>query len=91
MKWKKILLITGILLVVIIVFAVVYIYPSYKFFFTGGTIPIDKNLTIIQGGGGNSGILVTDSAVVVIDTKMSSDAEKLLTRSGRNQVPKISS
>ena len=77
MKWKKILLITGIILVVIIVVAAVYIYPSYKFFFTGGTIPIDKNLTIIQGGGGNSGILITDSAVVVIDTKMSSDAEQL--------------
>ena len=77
MKWKKILLITGIILVVIIVVTAVYIYPSYKFFFTGGTIPIDKNLTIIQGGGGNSGILITDSAVVVIDTKMSSDAEKL--------------
>jgi cyclase len=77
MKWKKILLITGIILVVIIVVAAVYIYPSYKFFFTGGTILIDKDLTIIRGGGGNSGILITDSAVVVIDTKMSSDAEKL--------------
>jgi cyclase len=77
MKWKRILLITGIVIVVIIVVGAVYIYPSYKFFFSGGTIPVDKDLTIIQGGGGNSGILVTDSAVVVIDTKMSSDAEKL--------------
>jgi glyoxylase-like metal-dependent hydrolase (beta-lactamase superfamily II) len=77
MKWKKILLITGIILVVIIVVAAVYIYPSYKFFFTGGTIRVDKDLTIIRSGGGNSWILITDSAVVVIDTKMSSDAEKL--------------
>jgi cyclase len=77
MKWKRILLITGIILVVIIVLAAVYIYPSYKFFFTEGTIPVGKDLSIIQGGGGNSGLLVTDSAVVVIDTKMSSDAEKL--------------
>ena len=77
MKWKRILLITKIILVVITVIAVVYIYPSYKFFFTRGTITPDQNLTIIQGGGGNSGILVTDSAVIVIDTKMSSDAEKL--------------
>jgi cyclase len=77
MKWKKILLITGIILLVIIVLAAVYIYPTYKFFFTGGTIQVDNYLTVIQGGGGNSGILVTDSAVVVIDTKMSSDAEKL--------------
>jgi cyclase len=77
MKWKRILLITGIILVLIIVVTAVYIYPSYKFFFSGGTIPVDKDLSVIQGGGGNSGILVTDSAVVVIDTKMSGDAEKL--------------
>ena len=69
MKWKRILLITGIILVVIIVVAAVYIYPTYKFYFSGGRIPVDKDLTIIQGGGGNSGVLVTDSAVVVIDTK----------------------
>jgi cyclase len=77
MNWKRIILITGIILVVLIVIAAVYIYPSYKFFFNGGKIPVDKDLTIIQGGGGNSGVLVTDSAVVVIDTKMSGDAEKL--------------
>lgn len=77
MKWKRIFLITGIILVVIIVVAAVYIYPSYKFFFREGKIPVDKDLSIILGGGGNSGVLVTDSAVVVIDTKMSGDAEKL--------------
>ena len=77
MKWKRIIIITGIILVVIIVLSAVYIYPSYKFFFTEGKIPVDKDLSIIQGGGGNSGVLVTDSAVVVIDTKMSGDAEKL--------------
>ena len=77
MKWKRIILITGMILAVLIVIAAVYIYPSYKFFFTEGKIPVDKDLSIIQGGGGNSGILVTDSAIVVIDTKMSSDAEKL--------------
>jgi glyoxylase-like metal-dependent hydrolase (beta-lactamase superfamily II) len=77
MNWKRILIISGIILVVLIVVAAVYIYPSYKFFFSGGKIPVDKDLTIIQGGGGNSGLLVTDSAIVVIDTKMSSDAEKL--------------
>jgi glyoxylase-like metal-dependent hydrolase (beta-lactamase superfamily II) len=38
---------------------------------------IDNNLTIYLGGGGNSGILVTDSAVVVIDTKMGTEAENL--------------
>ncbi len=38
---------------------------------------IDKDLTIYLGGGGNSGILVTDNAVVVIDTKMGADADSL--------------
>lgn len=38
---------------------------------------IDNNLTLFLGGGGNSGILVTDSAVVVIDTKMGTEAENL--------------
>ncbi len=40
---------------------------------------IDNNLTVYLGGGGNSGILVTDSAVVVIDTKMGTEAENLYT------------
>jgi glyoxylase-like metal-dependent hydrolase (beta-lactamase superfamily II) len=77
MKWKRIILVAGIILVVLLVAAAVYIYPTYKFFFQEGKVAVDKDLTIIQGGGGNSGILVTDSAVIVIDTKMSSDAEKL--------------
>jgi glyoxylase-like metal-dependent hydrolase (beta-lactamase superfamily II) len=38
---------------------------------------IDKQLTLYLGGGGNSGILVTDSAVVVIDTKMGEYADSL--------------
>jgi cyclase len=38
---------------------------------------LDNKLTIYSGGGGNSGILVTDSAVVVIDTKMGPDAGNL--------------
>lgn len=41
------------------------------------TRQIDNNLTLYLGGGGNSGILVTDSAVVVIDTKMGAEAENL--------------
>ncbi|HSN50503.1 MAG TPA: MBL fold metallo-hydrolase, partial [Bacteroidales bacterium] len=42
-----------------------------------GIITLSPDLTIVQGGGGNSGILVTDRAVVVIDTKMGDDAKKL--------------
>lgn len=40
---------------------------------------LDNNLTLYLGGGGNSGILVTDSAIVVIDTKMATEAENLYT------------
>lgn len=40
-------------------------------------VSIGKNLTIVKGGGGNSGILVTEKGVVVIDTKMGGDAENL--------------
>ena len=40
-------------------------------------IPLDKNLTIVTGGGGNSGILVTKKGVIVIDTKMAADAGDL--------------
>jgi cyclase len=42
-----------------------------------GTKQIDKDLFIMLGGGGNSGILVTDKFVVVIDTKMGADADTL--------------
>jgi cyclase len=33
-------------------------------------VQYDKDLTLVLGGGGNSGILVSDSLVLVIDTKM---------------------
>lgn len=41
------------------------------------TVTLSKNLTVVFGGGGNSGILVTDKAVLVIDTKMGEEAKKL--------------
>jgi glyoxylase-like metal-dependent hydrolase (beta-lactamase superfamily II) len=77
MRWKRIIIITLIILVVIAGVAAVVFYPAYQFMFQEGTTIIDKDLTIIQGGGGNSGVLVTDRAVVVIDTKMGGDAKKL--------------
>ena len=88
MNWKRILLITaGILLVIAGAGAIVF-YPVYRFMFQEGTRIVDKDLTIIQGGGGNSGILVTDSAVVVIDTKMGGDAEKLFNLAKSKAGPK---
>jgi glyoxylase-like metal-dependent hydrolase (beta-lactamase superfamily II) len=90
MKWKRTFLISGIIVVVIIVAAAVYIYPTYKFFFQEGKMAVDEDLTIIQGGGGNSGVLVTDSAIIVIDTKMGGDAEKLFNlakeKAGRKKI-----
>jgi len=77
MNWKRIILITVIILVVLAGTTAIIFYPAYRFMFTEITRVVDKNLTIVQGGGGNSGVLVTDSAVVVIDTKMGGDAEKL--------------
>ncbi len=73
----KVLLITGILLLIIITAGAVYLYPMYRFFFQEETIKVDPSLTVYRGGGGNSGILITQKAVVVIDTKMGSAAEKL--------------
>jgi len=51
--------------------------PIHRIMFQQGNQDNDQDLTIVAGGGGNSGILVTDSAIVVIDTKIGPDAEKL--------------
>jgi cyclase len=77
MNWKKALLVVGILLVVLIASAAIIMYPTYRALFNQADIPMDKNLTVVTGGGGNSGILVTEKAIVVIDTKMGPDAGKL--------------
>jgi cyclase len=77
MNWKRIMLITGIILLVVAGTATILFYPAYRFMFREGSREVDKDLVIVRGGGGNSGILVTDSAVVVIDTKMGGDAGKL--------------
>jgi cyclase len=76
MKLKKILLYLGGSIIVGMVVLIILMYPFYHFFFTQVTTIIDKNLAVMSGGG-NTGILVTDSAVVVIDTKMGSMAKKL--------------
>jgi glyoxylase-like metal-dependent hydrolase (beta-lactamase superfamily II) len=77
MNWKRIILITVIVLFVLAGTAAIIFYPVYRFMFDESVQVVDKTLTIVRGGGGNSGVLVTDSAVVVIDTKMGGDAEKL--------------
>jgi glyoxylase-like metal-dependent hydrolase (beta-lactamase superfamily II) len=74
---KKILLGIAIALVLLVVAFLIFIYPSFKSFMKTEIVQFDSTLTIVQGGGGNSGVLVTDSAIVVIDTKMSKPAEEL--------------
>jgi glyoxylase-like metal-dependent hydrolase (beta-lactamase superfamily II) len=76
MKIRKILLYIGIALLVCIGMVAIYIYPFYSFFFTPVTTVISPQLTVISGSG-NSSIVKTDSAVLVIDTKMASMAKDL--------------
>jgi len=76
MKLKKVLLYLGGLIIVAMITLIIFMYPFYHFFFTAESTIIDKDLTVMSGAG-NSGILVTDSAVVLIDTKMGSMAKKL--------------
>jgi cyclase len=61
----------------ILLFALaILVYPFFRYFFRSETIEQDSRFAIITGTG-NSGLLVTDSAVVVIDTKFWKNAEKL--------------
>jgi glyoxylase-like metal-dependent hydrolase (beta-lactamase superfamily II) len=76
MKIRKILLYIGITLLVCIGMVAIYIYPFYSFFFTPVTTSVSPQLTVISGSG-NSSIVKTDSAVLVIDTKMASMAKDL--------------
>ena len=77
MKLRNIFLVIVVLIIVAIAAVVYIIYPQYKSFMHEETVIYDKDLTLIMGGGGNSGVLVTDSAIVVIDSKMSRPAQNL--------------
>ena len=74
---KKILFGVGIVIVILIAVFFIFYYPTYHFFTHKEVIQIDKDLTIVIGGGGNSCLLVGDSAVLVVDTKMMNNAEDL--------------
>jgi cyclase len=73
---KKVLAGLGIFILVSLAILIINFYPFYRFFMVPKVIPFDAELTLMTGAG-NSGIVVTDSAVVVIDTKMGSMAKKL--------------
>jgi len=77
---KKALKIIGISFVavtgILFVLYLVYLRPFMEKMKETAVNQYDKNLTLVMGGGGNSGILVADSLVLVIDTKMNDAAKK---------------
>jgi glyoxylase-like metal-dependent hydrolase (beta-lactamase superfamily II) len=78
---RKILISLGLLILTLVIvagsFFVIYLKPFMAKMKTTTTIQYDPQLTLVLGGGGNSGILVSDSAVLLIDTKMDDAAEAL--------------
>lgn len=78
---KKIFKWIGIVLLFLVIVAgtlyMIYLRPFMQKMKVTHVINYDKELTLVTGGGGNSGILVSDSLVIVIDTKMD-DAAKAL-------------
>ncbi|MGZ4037265.1 MAG: MBL fold metallo-hydrolase [Bacteroidia bacterium] len=78
---KKALKWIGIVLLILIgigfTLYMIYLRPFMQKMKVTNTVKYDKELTLVLGGGGNSGILVSDSLVIVIDTKMDEAAEQL--------------
>ncbi|HSZ72714.1 MAG TPA: MBL fold metallo-hydrolase [Cytophagaceae bacterium] len=78
---KKILKWIGIILLLLVAVGAtlytIYLRPVMEHMKKTEIVQYDKDLTLIMGGGGNSGILVSDSLVLVIDTKMDDAAEEL--------------
>ena len=74
---KKIFIGIGSGLLVLLIIAGVILYPAIKSMVQTETVLIDPNLTLVLAGGGNSGIIVGDSAVVVIDTKIMTNSKNL--------------
>lgn len=77
MKTKNVIITVAIIIIAIALAIVVFMNRTMKTFMQTETVKIDDNLTLMLGGGGNSGVLVTDSAIVVVDTKMKNKAEEL--------------
>jgi len=78
---KKIIKWLGILILLVAITGgilyLIYLRPVMNKMEKTEVMNFDKDLTIILGGGGNSGILASDSLVLVIDTKMGEAAEQL--------------
>ena len=80
-KFKKVFKWVGIVILFIVIIAgslyLIYLRPFMQKMKVITTINYDKELTLVIGGGGNSGILASDSLVIVIDTKMDDAAKDL--------------
>ncbi len=78
---KKVLIWIGSIILVLVVVVgtlyMIYVRPFMNQFMTTKTIEYDPGLTLILGGGGNTGILASDSMVLVIDTKMQEASQNL--------------
>jgi cyclase len=76
---KKGLIIIGGALLLIICVIVVVGRNGYSKFMEVTTIPVDKNLTVFEGGGGNSIVLTSDDGkkTLIVDTKMDAAAKAL--------------
>lgn len=78
---RKILKILGIIILVLVILGAIVValyYPAAKkLFLSGETIRHDSLMTIYLGGGSNTVVLNSDTAVLVVDTKMGKPAEKL--------------
>ena len=74
---KKIFISIGIVSLVIIIGTIILFYPMARMMTQKEIVPFDQSLTLVLGGGGNSGIIIGDNAVVVIDTKMMGSSEDL--------------
>lgn len=59
------------------VYFIQYIKPFKEQMAKTMLVNFDMNLMVVQGGGGNSGILLLDSMVLVIDSKMDEAAKEL--------------
>jgi len=78
---KRVLIALGLLILTVgltaCILFLVYVNPFMQKMKVVTTIQYDPQLTLVLGGGGNTGILVSDSAVLVIDTKMNDAADSL--------------
>jgi glyoxylase-like metal-dependent hydrolase (beta-lactamase superfamily II) len=78
---RKILKIIGIIfsifVLLFLILAVIYFPAAKKIYYGNEIVHPDALLTLYLGGGGNSVVLKTDSAVVVVDTKFGKAADRL--------------